>query len=279
MSTRLRFQRDRRLPARAGRSSSAAIGLRPPPARRSAGPFGGAARAPGQPRKTMSFPNNPAGCATRLTARRFGRDRREPVNSRTSCWVIGKTHRFRGWPGARLHHQTVQRCVERAVAEGRWPRWTIAPALAGSLRSRWKRKPWLTSLSCRRRRSWVIRMNCGHAAARPPRSRARPPKAPWPGEAGAGHVVQILDQEEVKPHKVRYYLGSVILNLRENGRGAVRLSQSETAQEGRGAVEAEAERPGAIVSYDEKPGIQAIATTSPRSAARARRSCDLRPRP
>jgi len=43
----------------------------------------------------------------------------------------------------------------------------------------------------------------------------------------------------------------------------VRLSQSETAQEGRGAVEAEANDRVAIVSYDEKPGIQAIATTSP----------------
>ena len=38
-----------------------------------------------------------------------------------------------------LHHQTVQRCVERAVAED--PRWTIALGPAGSIRSRWKRKP------------------------------------------------------------------------------------------------------------------------------------------
>src|SRR5450631_2385106 len=40
-----------------------------------------------------------------------------------------------------LHHQTVQHCVERAVAEARWPRWMIALGPAGSLRSRWKRKP------------------------------------------------------------------------------------------------------------------------------------------
>ena len=37
-----------------------------------------------------------------------------------------------------LHHQTVQRCVERAVVEDPM---MIALGLAGSLRSRWKRKP------------------------------------------------------------------------------------------------------------------------------------------
>ena len=35
----------------------------------------------------------------------------------------------------------------------------------------------------------------------------------------------------------------------------------------------------AIISYDEKPGIQAIATTSPDLPPRAARSCDLRARP
>ena len=38
-----------------------------------------------------------------------------------------------------LHHQTVQRCGR--WPKTRWPRWTIALGPAGSLRSRWKRKP------------------------------------------------------------------------------------------------------------------------------------------
>jgi hypothetical protein len=65
-------------------------------------------------------------------------------------------------------------------------------------------------------------------------------------------LCKILDSEEVKPHKVRYYLEKRDPEFGKNGRGAVHISQSETAQEGRGAVEPEAERP--IVSYDEKPG-------------------------
>ena len=35
-----------------------------------------------------------------------------------------------------LHHQTVQRCVERAVSKARWQRWTIARDLARSRQSR-----------------------------------------------------------------------------------------------------------------------------------------------
>jgi hypothetical protein len=43
----------------------------------------------------------------------------------------------------------------------------------------------------------------------------------------------------------------------------VRLSQSETAQEGCGAVEAQAKRAVGDRLLRRKPGIQAIATTSP----------------
>src|SRR6201997_2669174 len=74
----------------------------------------------------------------------------------------------------------------------------------------------------------------------------------------------ILDSEEVKPHKVRYYLekrdpefaekmAEVLCVYRK-----VKLLKKAAARSKR--------KPNsrvAIVSYDEKPGIQAIATTSP----------------
>jgi hypothetical protein len=74
-----------------------------------------------------------------------------------------------------------------------------------------------------------------------------------------GTVRKILDAGEVKPHKVRYYLerrdpefatkmAEMLCVYRE-----VKLLKKRT----------ETADAAAIVSYDEKPGIQAIATTSP----------------
>ena len=78
--------------------------------------------------------------------------------------------------------------------------------------------------------------------------------------------MQDLDQEEVKPHKVRYYLEQRDPDFAErDGRSAVRLSPSENILKQAAAV-SKKKKPSdamAIISYDEKPGIQAIATTAP----------------
>jgi hypothetical protein len=77
-------------------------------------------------------------------------------------------------------------------------------------------------------------------------------------ELAQGTVCKILDAEEVKPHKVRYYLerrdpdfpakmAEVLCVYRQ-----VKLLKERAPSD---AV--------AIVSYDEKPGIQAIANTAP----------------
>ena len=79
-----------------------------------------------------------------------------------------------------------------------------------------------------------------------------------------GTVCKILDEEDVKPHKVRYYLERrdpefsekmaevlcVYRKVKLLKKAAVRSKEKPTD-----AV--------AIISYDEKPGIQAIATTAP----------------
>jgi transposase len=72
-------------------------------------------------------------------------------------------------------------------------------------------------------------------------------------------VCTILNAPAIKPHKVRYYL--------ERRDPAFERRMAEVI-EVYGAAEmvrglAPNERPVAIVSYDEKPGIQAIATTAP----------------
>src|ERR1700680_281613 len=79
-----------------------------------------------------------------------------------------------------------------------------------------------------------------------------------------GTVCKILNEQDVKPHKVRYYLerrdpefkakmAEVLCIYRE-----VKIIKETAA-----AAKQKPSDAVAIVSYDEKPGIQAIATTAP----------------
>ena len=74
-----------------------------------------------------------------------------------------------------------------------------------------------------------------------------------------GTVCKILDQHDVQPHKVRYYL--------ERRDEAFEQKMAEVLCVYREVAilrETEAVQPNvAIISYDEKPGIQAIASTAP----------------
>src|SRR5579864_4445641 len=107
-----------------------------------------------------------------------------------------------------VHHQTVQRCVERALAYG--------PLMALDDRPRPGKEPvitpeakaWLVSLACDKAREhgyphelWTTRLLARHA-------REHGPSAGHQCLASLvqGTVCKILGHEEIKPHKVRYYL-------------------------------------------------------------------------
>jgi transposase len=160
-----------------------------------------------------------------------------------------------------VHHQTVQRCVARAMTDG---------ALAAlEDRARPGREPvitqparaWLIDLACRKAKElgyphevWTTRLLAQHA-------RQHGPAAGHAclADLSQGTVCKILDAGEVKPHKVRYYLerrdpefaakmAEVLCVYRE-----VKLLKKRT----------KSADPVAIVSYDEKPGVQAIGVTAP----------------
>ena len=165
-----------------------------------------------------------------------------------------------------LHHQTVQRCVERAVAEGPMAALDDRPRPGREPSITLEAKAWLTSLSCRKAKElgyphelWTTRLLARHAREHGPAE-----GHPCLANLAQGTLCKILDSEEVKPHKVRYYLekrdpefarkmAEVLCVYRK-----VKLLKKAAARSKR--------KPNdrvAIVSYDEKPGIQAIATTSP----------------
>jgi transposase len=159
-----------------------------------------------------------------------------------------------------VHHQTVQRCVERALAQG------VVAALDDSARPgrapviTAEARAWLVDLACRKAKDfgyphevWTTRLLAEHAREHGPAA----------GHACLSDLVQgtvckILDAQDVKPHKVRYYLE------RRDPDFAERMAQVLCVYR---QVKLLKRKPPsdavAIVSYDEKPGVQAIGTTAP----------------
>ncbi len=165
-----------------------------------------------------------------------------------------------------LHHQTVQRCVERAVVD--------SPMAALDDRPRPGREPtitlearaWLVSLACQKAKDlgyphelWTTRLLACHAREH----------GPAQGHAclanlAQGTVCKILDQDEVKPHKVRYYLEQRDPDFAEKMAEVLCVyRQVKTLKKARAVAKNKPTDAVAIISYDEKPGIQAIATTAP----------------
>src|ERR1700736_4036153 len=163
-----------------------------------------------------------------------------------------------------VHHQTVQRCIERALAYG--------PLMALDDRPRPGKEPtitpeakaWVVSLGCDKAKEhgyphelWTTRLLARHARE----------FGPTAGHECLAKLVQgtartILGQEEIEPHKVRYYLERRDAEFEQ--KMAEVLCVYREVQVLKKA--AKSKKPGksvAIVSYDEKPGIQAIATTAP----------------
>src|SRR4051794_35713372 len=165
-----------------------------------------------------------------------------------------------------LHHQTVQRCVERAVVEGPMAVLDDRPRPGKEPTITLEARAWLTSLACRKAKDvgyphelWTTRLLAHHAREHGPAD-----GHPCLATLAQGTVCKILDQEEVKPHKVRYYLERRDPQFAE--KMAEVLCVYRQVKLLKKAALASKKKPSdavAIISYDEKPGIQAIATTSP----------------
>jgi len=170
-----------------------------------------------------------------------------------------------------LHAQTVQRCIERAKAEG---------ALAAlDERARPGKEPtitveaktWVVALACRKAKElgyphevWTTRLLADHARAHGPAEGHS-----CLSELAQGTVCKILDAQEVKPHKVRYYLERRDPEFKAKMAQVLCVYRKVKVLKKAAAVATKKNQAVAVISYDEKPGIQAIATTAP----------DLQPEP
>jgi transposase len=162
-----------------------------------------------------------------------------------------------------VHHQTVQRCVERAVAYGPLAALDDRPRPGKEPTITPEAKAWLVSLACDKAKEhgyphelWTTRLLARHARENAPAAGHE-----CLANLAQGTVCKILAQEEIKPHKVRYYLEQRDTEFEQ--KMAEVLCVYREVQVLKKAKSKEADKPVAIVSYDEKPGIQAIATTGP----------------
>jgi transposase len=168
-----------------------------------------------------------------------------------------------------MHHQKVQRYIERAKADGAMAALDDRPRPGKEPTITVEAKTWLVALACRKAKElgyphevWTTRLLAHHAREH----------GPAQGHSclsglAQGTVCKILDAQEVKPHKVRYYLE------RRDPEFAAKMAQvlcvyrkvNILKKAAATATKKNKEPSNAVtvISYDEKPGIQAIATTAP----------------
>jgi transposase len=186
-----------------------------------------------------------------------------------SCYAVGRA--------VGVTHQTVQRCLARASRFGVMAALDDSPRPGKEPEITVPARAWLVSLACQKAKEvgyphelWTTRLLARH-------SREHGPAAGHASLAriAQGTVCKLLAEPQVKPHKVRYYLerrdpefeakmAEVLCVYQE-----VAILRAAEANAPQVAPKAEAAAvkltaPNvAFVSYDEKPGIQAIANTAP----------------
>ena len=161
-----------------------------------------------------------------------------------------------------VSQQTVTRCLQRAAELGVLAALDDRARTGREARITAAARTWLVGLACAKpmqlgypHELWTTRLLAAHA-------RNYGPDAGHPSLANLaqGTVCKILAAHEVKPHKVRYYLERRDPEF-EPKMAEVLCVYREV--EMRRAAGGAGEAAVAVVSYDEKPGIQAIGTTAP----------------
>ena len=164
-----------------------------------------------------------------------------------------------------IHHQVVQRCVERAVAYGPLAALDDRPRPGKEPTITPEAKAWLVSLACDKAKKhgyphelWTTRLLARHAREHGPATGHE-----CLANLVQGTVCKILGQEDIKPHKVRYYLERRDADFEPKMAEVLCVYREVQVLKKAAAKSKRSHMPVAIISYDEKPGIQAIATTAP----------------
>ena len=165
-----------------------------------------------------------------------------------------------------VHHQTAQRCVERALAFGPMAALDDRPRPGKEPTITVEAKAWVVDLACRKAKElgyphelWTTRLLARHAREHGPAQGHT-----CLAKLAQGTLCNILNEQEIKPHKVRYYLERRDPEFKQKMAEVLCVYREvKLIKEAAAAAKQKPSDTVAIVSYDEKPGIQALATTAP----------------
>ena len=164
--------------------------------------------------------------------------------------------------------RSVKRYIERAKTDGAMAALDDRPRPGKEPTITVEAKTWVVALACRKPKElgyphevWTTRLLADHAREHGPRQ----------GHGCLSGLVQgtvckILDAQEVKPHKVRYYLERRDPKFKAKMAQVLCVYREVTVLKKAAAAATKKNKPSkavTVISYDEKPGIQAIATTAP----------------
>ena len=146
-----------------------------------------------------------------------------------------------------VHHQTVQRCVERALAYGPMAALDDRPRPGREATITAEARAWVVDLACRKAKElgyphelWTTRLLARHAREH----------GPAEGHAclarlAQGTLCNILNEQEIKPHQGPLLPGTPRPGVQaEDGGGSVRLSRGEAYQGDCGRRQTKAKRCG-----------------------------------
>ena len=152
----------------------------------------------------------------------------------------------------------VDRCINKALQLGALLSLKDLPGRGRRVMITPEARTWLISIACQKPKDmgysyelWTTRLLAAHG-------RKHGPPAGHPGlkQLSRGTVSKILTQNAVRPHKVRYYLERRDPEFERKMEQVLYVYKAVEMLRERGSD-------AVIVSYDEKPGIQAIANTAP----------------
>ena len=224
------------------------------------------------PRRVIALPTD-AGQRQRLLE--ISRSRTEPTSRVERARIIlAYLEEPSAYAVARtigVTQQTVTRCLKRAAELGVIEALDDRPRAGRDPVITAEAKTWLVALACRKAKElgyphelWTTRLLAAHARRHGP-----PAGHPSLAKLAQGTVCKILAEQDVKPHKVRYYLekrdpefepkmAEILCVYRQ-----VAMLRAQAANGDSQSPESSDVGSLAIISYDEKPGIQAIGTTAP----------------
>src|SRR5438128_4580840 len=158
-----------------------------------------------------------------------------------------------------VHHQTVERCIERALAHGVLAALDDRPRPGKEPTITPEAKAWLVSLACDKAKDhgyphelWTTRLLARHAREHGPATGHK-----CLANLVQGTVCKILGKEAIKPHKVRYYLENRDAEFEQKMAEVLCVYREVEVLKKASAKGKRRAKPVTIVSCDEKPGIQA----------------------